>query len=68
MAPTETSGTTMSRRPARRRPGRRHGATARRIGSVSRLHDGKSVPSLSRRPVTACRQSRPAPPKNSGGT
>ena len=68
MAPTETSATTMSGRPACRRPGRRRGATARSIGSLSRLHDGKSVPSLCRGPVTACRQARPAAPKNPGGT
>ena len=48
MAPTEPSGTTMSDRPVRRRPGRRHGATTGSIGSVNRLPDGKSVPPLSR--------------------
>jgi hypothetical protein len=67
MVPTEPSGITMSGCPARRRPGRRHGATTMSIGSVSRLHDGKSVLSLSRRPVTACREARPAAPKNAGG-
>ena len=68
MAPTEPSGTTMSDRPARRRPGRRHRATTGNIGSVDRLPDGKSVPPLSRGPVTACRRARPAAPKNPGGT
>jgi hypothetical protein len=63
MAPTETSATTKSGRPARR-----HESTTGSIGSVSRLPDGKSVPSLSRRPVTACRQARPAAPKDPGGT
>jgi hypothetical protein len=32
MAPTEPSGTMMSDRPARRRPGRRHGATTKSTG------------------------------------
>ena len=68
MAPTEPSGTTMSGRPARRRLGRRHGATTRSIGSVSRLPDGKPVPPLSRGPVTARRGARPAAPKHAGGT
>ena len=68
MAPTEPSGTPMSDRPARRRPRRRHGATTGSIGSVNRLPDGKSVPPLSRGPVTACRQAHSAASKNEGGT
>jgi hypothetical protein len=68
MAPTEPSATTMSDRPARRRPGRRHGATTGSIGSVNHLPDGKPVPPLSRGPVTACRGARPAAPTNAGGT
>jgi hypothetical protein len=68
MAPTEPSGTTMPDRPARRRPGRRHGATTGSIGSVDRLPDGKPRPPLSRGPVTACRGVRPAAPKHAGGT
>jgi hypothetical protein len=68
MAPTEPSGTTMSDRPARRRPGRRHGATTRSIGSVDRLSDRPSVPQLSRGPVTPCRGARPVAPKSAGGT
>ena len=67
MAPTEPSGTTMSGHPALRRPGR-HGATTRSIGPANRLPDGKSVPRLSRRRVNACRQPRPAAPKEAGGT
>jgi hypothetical protein len=63
MAPTALSATTVSSGPARR-----HGATPGSIGSESRLHDGRSVPSLSRLPVTACRQARPAAPKDPGGT
>jgi hypothetical protein len=59
LAPYEPSGTTMPGRPARRRAGCRHGATARSIGSTSRLPDGQSVPRLSRCRVKACRQARP---------
>ena len=68
MAPTEPSATTRSRRPARRRPGRWHGATTLSVGSTNRLPDGPSVPRLSRRRVDAWRQARPAAPKNAGGT
>ena len=68
MAPTEPSGTTMPDRPARRRPGRRHGATTRSIGPPNRVPEGQSVPPLSRGPVTACRGVRPAAPKHAGGT
>ena len=68
MSPTEPSGTTKSGRPARQRPGRRDGATTGSIGPANRLPDGKPVPPLSRRPVTACRQARPAAPKNPRGT
>ena len=68
MAPTEPSGTTMPDRPARRRPGRRHGATTGSIGSVDRLPDGKPRPPLSRGPVTARRRARSAAPKNARGT
>jgi hypothetical protein len=67
MAPTEPSATTRSRRPARRRPGRRHGATTLSIGPPNRLPDGQSVPPLSRGPVTARRQAHSAPSKNEGG-
>jgi len=67
MPPTEPSGTTMSGRPARRCPGRRHGATTRSIGSANRLPDGQSVPPPSRRPITACRQAHAGAPKNEGG-
>jgi hypothetical protein len=66
MAPTEPSATTMSGRPARRRPDRRHGATTRSIGPANRLPDGTSVPPLPRGPVTACRQVHSAASKNEG--
>jgi hypothetical protein len=66
MPPTEPSGATMSGRPARRRPGRRHSATTRSIDSVSRLPERKSVPSPSRGSVTASRQARSAVRKNTG--
>ena len=66
MAPTAPSGTTMSGHPARRRPGRRHGATTRGIGPANRLPDGKSVPPLSRRPITACRQAHAVASKKRG--
>jgi hypothetical protein len=68
MAPTEPSRTTMSDRPPRGRRGRQHGATTGSIGSVNRLPDGKSVPPLSRGPVTARRGARPAAPNNAGGS
>jgi hypothetical protein len=66
MAPTEPSGTTMSRRPARRSPGRRHGATTLSIGPANRPPEGQSVTPLSRGPVTAWRQAHSAASKNEG--
>jgi putative transposase len=68
MVPTEPSGTTMSGRPARRRPGCRHGATTVSIGATHRLPGGHSVPPPSRRPITARRPARPAASKNEAGT
>src|SRR5262249_62141769 len=68
MAPTEPSGATMSDRPARRRPGRRHGATTTSLGSVNRLPDGKPVPPPSRGPATPPRGARPAAPPNPRAT
>jgi hypothetical protein len=68
MASTEPSGTTMSGRPARRRPGRWHGATTKSIDSVNLLLDAQSGPRLSRRRVNACRRARPVAPKNAGMT
>ena len=66
MAPTEPSGTTMTGHPARRRPGRRHGATTSSVGTTNRLPDAPSVSLLSRRPITACRQVHSAVLKNEG--
>ena len=60
--------TTISGRPARRRPGFRRGVTARSIGPTNRPPDSPSVPRLSRRRVNACRQPRPAAPTEAGGT
>jgi hypothetical protein len=68
MAPTEPSATTRSRRPARRRPGRRHGATTMSIGPANRLPDGESLPPLCRGSVTACRQAHSGASKNDAGT
>ena len=68
MAPSEPSATTMSGRPARRRPGLRRGVTTRSIGSTNRPPDRPSVPRLSRRRANACRQPRPAAPREAGGT
>jgi hypothetical protein len=58
-APTEPSGTTMSDRPARRRPGRRNGVSTVTIGASNRLPGGHSVPPPARRPITACRPAHP---------
>ena len=66
MALSEPSGTTMSGRPARRRPGRRHGATTSSAGTTKRLPDAQSVSLLSRGPITACRQVHSAVSKNEG--
>ena len=66
MALTEPSGTARSRRPARRRPGRRHGATTSSVGTTKRLPDAPSVSLLSRRPITECRQVHAAVSKNEG--
>src|SRR5262249_52304893 len=63
-AATEPAGTTRSGRPARRRPSRRHGATTRSLGPANRLPDGKSLTTLSRRPITAWRQVHSAASKN----
>ena len=68
MPPTESLGTTMSGRPARRRPGWRHVATTVTIGSTNRLPGGHAVTPPSRRPITARRSALAAASRNEAGT
>ena len=66
MPPTKPSRTTMSGRPARRRPGCRHGATTVTIGATNRLPRRALRTPPSRLPITACRQVHSTASKNAG--